>query len=88
MKLEKFRLKRVLFFWLSIVAAVKVLFQGYGPDREAKRQNSLTVIIQEHKPEDLIWPKNLLMHNERSLSHKITIAVEGLYGTALFCTKS
>lgn len=35
--LEKIRLKRVLFFWLRIVVAVKVLFEGYGPDTEAKR---------------------------------------------------
>lgn len=71
MKLEKFRLKRILFFWLRIVVTVKVLLQGYGPDTEAKRQNSLLIIIQEHKTDDLIWPKNLLMHNEHSLNQRL-----------------
>lgn len=40
MKLEKFRLEMILFFWLRVILAVKVLFQSYGPDTGAEQLNS------------------------------------------------
>lgn len=88
MKVEKFRLKKVLVFLLRIVVAVKVLFQGYGPDTEANQQNSLSIIIQEHKTDDLIWTENPLMHNKHCLSQKLPLQWRGFMTQLCFAEEA